>query len=178
MDIAVGQIIRETFWHIYRQKRRWAWGVENFPIVIRAFLKSKSIPLYSRISHGFKLLDAFVSWATLPFLLTFISWLPAVFAEREFETSTVYYITPRIRGSIFSLAFCGIVICMIISLLLLPKVRTKQNFIKRVMHIFEWLLIPIIVLVLSALPALDAQTRLMFGRYMEFWVTEKHRQKI
>lgn len=177
MDIAVGKTIRKTFEHIYKQKRRWAWGVENFPIVMRAFLKSKSIPLYSRISHGFKLLDAFVSWATWSFLLTFICWLPAVFAGREFATSTVYYIAPRIRGAIFSLASCGIIICMIISLLLLPKIKTKLNFIKRIMHVFEWLLIPVIVLVLSALPALDAQTRLMSGRYMEFWVTEKHRRK-
>lgn len=28
---------------------------------------------------------------------------------------------------------------------------------------------------LAALPALDAQTRLMVGRYLEFWVTEKPR---
>jgi len=26
------------------------------------------------------------------------------------------------------------------------------------------------------LPSLDAQTRWIFGRYMGFWVTEKHRK--
>jgi hypothetical protein len=34
----------------------------------------------------------------------------------------------------------------------------------------------VIVVFLSALPALDAQTKLMFGKYMEFWVTEKKRK--
>jgi hypothetical protein len=32
---------------------------------------------------------------------------------------------------------------------------------------------PKISIFLSAIPALDAQTRLMFGEYMEFRVTEK-----
>jgi hypothetical protein len=37
----------------------------------------------------------------------------------------------------------------------------------------QWLLIPIVGLVFSNLPALDAQTRLMAGRYLEYRVTEK-----
>ena len=34
-------------------------------------------------------------------------------------------------------------------------------------------MVPLIAVLLSAIPALDAQTRLMCGRYLEFWVTEK-----
>jgi len=177
MDIAEGRNALETFVSIYKQKRRWAWGVENFPIVLRAFLKSKSISLYKRINFSYKLLDSFVSWATWSFLLAFLSWLPAIFAGREFATSTVYYIAPRIRGTVFSLAFVGILICMVISLLLLPAKSAKNRAWKTVTHIFEWLSIPVVVLLLSALPALDAQTRLMSGRYMEFWVTDKRRNK-
>jgi hypothetical protein len=37
----------------------------------------------------------------------------------------------------------------------------------------QWLLIPAVGLLLSNLPALDAQTRLMTGRYLEYRVTEK-----
>ena len=40
---------------------------------------------------------------------------------------------------------------------------------------FEWLLVPVIAIFLGALPALDAQTRLLLGRYLEFQVTEKTR---
>jgi hypothetical protein len=177
MDIAQGKNSLETFVSIYKQKRRWAWGVENFPIVLRAFLKSKNIPVYKRINFSYKLLDSFVSWATWSFLLAFLSWLPAVFAGREFATSTVYYIAPRIRGTVFSLAFVGILICMAISLLLLPARGEKNRTWQAITHVFEWLSIPVVILVLSALPALDAQTRLMSARYMEFWVTDKHRTK-
>ncbi|MBF0522584.1 MAG: glycosyltransferase family 2 protein [Candidatus Omnitrophica bacterium] len=177
MDIVAGRNRGETFVNIYKQKRRWAWGVENFPIVLRAFLKSSGISFYQRLTYGFKLLEAFVSWATWSLLLSLVSWLPGFFASREFATSTVYYIAPRIQATIFSLASFGLIICVSLSIMMLPPITGEHNILKKIRHVFEWLLIPVIVLVLSAIPALDAQTRLMFGRYMDFWVTDKYRKK-
>jgi len=43
--------------NIYKQKRRWAWGVENLPLVARAFLRPSRIPLGQRIVCLGKLLD-------------------------------------------------------------------------------------------------------------------------
>ncbi len=177
MDIAVGATIPKTIVSIYKQKRRWAWGIENFPIVMRAFLRLKNISLRRKVSYMYKLLDSFISWATWSFLLLFGTWLPVFFATREFATSTVYYTAPRIQQIMFSLASVGLVICMVISLMLLPKKKTKYGFFVKLGHVFEWLLIPVVLVFLSALPALDAQTRLMFGRYMEFWVTDKYRSR-
>jgi hypothetical protein len=177
MDIATGSNTGKTLLNIYKQKRRWAWGVENFPIIMRAFIKMKTIAFYDKIAYAFKMLDSFVSWATWSFLLMFGSWLPVLFASRDFATSTVYYTAPRIRGVIYSLASMGLVVCMIISLLLLPRPRSKYGFFAVVWHIFEWLSIPIIILFLSALPALDAQTRLMLADRLEFSATEKYRRK-
>jgi hypothetical protein len=37
----------------------------------------------------------------------------------------------------------------------------------------QWVFTPIIALVFGSLPGIDAQTRLMFGKYMGFWVTPK-----
>jgi hypothetical protein len=173
MDIATGCGLRETMVNIYRQKRRWAWGVENFPLVARAFFGKSGIPLLHRAVYLMKLLDTFVAWATWSFLLSIISWIPAVFASREFASSTAYYALPRMQGTIFSLASLGIIVCMVLSHSLLPREKGWRHFWKRFLHIFEWFLMPVFILVLSAFPALDAQTRLMFGRYMEFQVTEK-----
>ncbi len=176
MDIAGGPTFTKTFSAIYKQKRRWAWGIENFPIVFRAFLRSRKITLKQKISYGYKLFDSFISWATWPFLLSFGSWLPAFFASQEFASTTVYYTAPRIRNIMFGLASVGVIICMVISLLLLPRKKTKYGILIKIRHAFEWLFIPVALLFLSALPALDAQTRLMFGKYMEFWVTQKYRK--
>jgi hypothetical protein len=73
------------------------------------------------------------------------------------------------------MAFTGIIVCMIISLLLLPAKRTRHNLFAKFIHTLEWLTIPAIILILSAVPALDSQTRLLFGKYMEFWVSDKQR---
>jgi hypothetical protein len=39
----------------------------------------------------------------------------------------------------------------------------------------EWLLVPFAIIIFGALPGIEAQTRLLLGRYMGFWVTPKHR---
>lgn len=178
MDITVGKTRWETFKNVYKQKRRWAWGIENFPIVMRAFLKAENISLYKRLKHAFKLLEGHISWATWPFILTIVGWLPALFAEREFVNSIVYFSTARIRGTIFSLASIALLNCIFLSMLLLPKQKIRFRFFKKLKHTIEWVFIPLISVFLSAIPALDAQTHLMLGKYMEFWVSVKKRKTI
>jgi uncharacterized protein YqcC (DUF446 family) len=44
------------------------------------------------------------------------------------------------------------------------------------MHIVswvQWILLPVFGVIFTNLPALDAQTRLLTGRYLEYRVTEK-----
>ena len=139
MDIVVGKNIKDTIISIYKQKRRWAWGVENFPIVIRGFLRAKNLSFYKKISHTFKLIDKFTSWATWSFLLTFISWLPTLFASKEFTTTTIYYTAPRIRATILALASFCLVICILTSMLLLPPEKSKYPLLKKFLHAGEWL---------------------------------------
>lgn len=177
MDTVDSGSWRKTAVNIYKQKRRWAWGIENFPILMRAFLKTKKIPLVDRFRLGFKLFEGHIAWATWAFILTVIGWLPAIFAGREFSQSVLYYTAPRISGLIFNLSSFALLITILFSMGLLPRKRIRFPILKRILFTFQWLLLPVIFVFLSALPALDAQTRLMFGRYMEFWITDKRRRR-
>lgn len=176
MDAVVAENWMQTIKNVYKQKRRWAWGVENFPIVMRAFLKNKNIPIFFRMKHAFKLFEGHIAWATWAFLLTFVGWLPAIFASRAFSHSVLYYSAPRIMGTIFNLASFSLITSIVLSILLLPKKKEKHSISKRIGYAFEWLLIPFTMVFLSALPSLDAQTRLMLGKYMTFWVTDKKKK--
>ncbi len=173
MDIVAADSWWQTIVNEYKQKRRWAWGVENFPIVARGFLKNKKISLYNRARLLFKLLDGHISWTTWPFLLTFIGWIPGIVASRVFKESVLCYSVPRITGTIFNLASFSLIASIVLSLSLLPRSKKPYQFFSRVAFAFEWLLIPLIILFLSAIPALDAQTKLMLGKRMEFWVAQK-----
>ncbi len=175
MDVVHAKTWPATIMSVYRQKRRWAWGVENFPIVIRGFLHDRRIRWRDKLRHAFKLLEGHVAWAAWPVLLGVMGWLPALSAGQEFSSSVVYYSAPRITGTIFALASITLLTTVVLSLCLLPKKPTAHPFLQRLGHACEWLLVPPVSVFLSALPALDAQTRLLLGRYMEFWVTDKQR---
>lgn len=177
MDVAASDSWRRTVVNVYKQKRRWAWGVENLPIVLRGFLRARRIPLAAKVQHAFKLFEGHVAWATWPFLLGVIGWIPAWYAGREFSNSIVYYTAPRMAIAIFQLSSIGLITTIILSLSLLPRPPVKHPWLKKVGHMAEWGLVPLTAIALSAVPALDAQTRLMLGNSLEFWVTDKTRQR-
>ncbi|MFC1570215.1 glycosyltransferase [Candidatus Omnitrophota bacterium] len=177
MDAVVADGWWQTVVNVYKQKRRWAWGVENFPIVMRGFLKDRKISFFSKVKVGFKLFEGHISWTTWAFLLTIIGWLPAIFATKDFSHSVFYYTAPRITGTVFHLASFSLITSIVLSLLLLPKSKISHPILKRIGFALQWVLIPLTIVFLSALPALDAQTRLMMGRYMTFWVTDKSRKQ-
>lgn len=175
MDIVDAGSWWGTVGSLYKQKKRWAWGVENFPLVMRGFLANKKIPFYDKLRHGYKLFEGHVTWAALPFLLTFVGWLPGISAGNEFSSTVLYYSASRFTQAIFglsSLALCGTII---MSLWLLPKKKKRFSLLWTLVHGLEWFLVPFILVFLSAMPALDAQTRLMFNKRMEFWVSDKRR---
>jgi hypothetical protein len=175
MDITQAENWRRTAVNVYRQKRRWAWGVESIPLVMGGFLLARGIPLATRLKQAFKLFQTHVSWATWPYLLGIMSWLPALLLHREFAASVVTYSEPRLLSILFNLAIGGYLTYVALSQLFLPRTRGARQVRKRILHVFEWLLIVPLSILFGAVPALDAQTRLMLGRYLEFWVTVKKR---
>ncbi|MFW5703131.1 MAG: hypothetical protein ACOCXP_04175, partial [Candidatus Dojkabacteria bacterium] len=42
------------------------------------------------------------------------------------------------------------------------------------LQLLEWLFLPIASFFLAVLPGIEATTRLLFGRYLEYYVTKKH----
>ena len=177
MDMVAAKNWWETAVSVYKQKRRWAWGVENFPLVTRAFLRADAIPLVTRVKHLFKMFEGHVAWATWAFLLTFVGWLPVLFASKQFSRAVLYYSSQRITGIIFNLSFLSFIVSTALSLFLLPRKKIKRSFIKKIGFACEWLFVPLIATFFGALPALDTQTRMMFGRSLGFWVTDKKRKK-
>ncbi len=162
---------------LYKQKRRWAWGVENFPLVMRGFLVTRKIPFFDKVRHAYKMFEGHVSWATLPFVLTFVGWVPMISSGSEFSNTVLYYSAGRFTQAIFGLSTLALFGTITMSLMLLPKKKKRFTLFWTLVHGLEWFLVPFILVFLSAMPALDAQTRLMLDKRMEFWISDKRRIK-
>ena len=172
--IASGNILK-NFVGQYKQLRRWAWGVENVPIVFRMFLENKKISLMKKITYGWEEISGRISWAVTPIIITLLGWLPIILGGEKFHQTTIALNLPAILGYLMTLAMIGLLISMLIFLFLLPPIPKKTNKSKYLIMAGQWILAPIIAIPLGAMPMLDAQIRLALGKYLEFWVTEKKR---
>jgi len=179
MDANVAPTFWRTIRNLYRQQRRWAWGVENAPYVLSGF-SSKKISWEKKIYRGFHLLEDFHSWATNALIIFIFGWLPVAIGGESFNVSLLSYNLPRITSFIMTLASIGIVTSAVLTLSLLPPKPKKFKIRHYFFYLAQWILMPITLIVMGSLPALEAQTRLMLGKkyHLDFWVTPKIRSKI
>ena len=176
MDAVLGKDFFRTAINQYKQQRRWALGCTEIPYLLFGFLKNKKIPLWEKFRHTFNVLDAFWSWATSALLIFFLGWLPLLLGGEGFNITLLSYNLPRLTGNIMTLAMIGMVVSAIISLLLLPPRPAGCSRWKNLSMIFQWLLLPLTLIIFGTFPALDAQARLILGKPLGFWVTEKIRK--
>jgi hypothetical protein len=69
----------------------------------------------------------------------------------------------------------GMVLSAVIAALLLPPKPPQYKFWKKIVMTLEWVAVPVTIVIFGAIPCLEAQIRLMAGKYMGFWVTPKSR---
>jgi hypothetical protein len=171
-----------TFWqtckNIYKQQRRWSWGVENLPYFLMACARNPRIPLRKKIRMTIIQLEGYWSLSTHPLVILLLGWLPLLLGGRGFSTLVLSYNLPVITRWLMDLSMLGLVLSAIISFSLLPPPPIETRVHQKLFMILQWVLVPFTIIIFGALPALDAQTRLMFGKYMGFWVTPKHRKRV
>ena len=106
-----------------------------------------------------------------------LGWLPLILGGTEFNETLLSYNLPRMTRDLMTIAMLGLIFSAVISTSLLPPRPSKNNFSKYFSMIIQWILIPLTIPIFGAIPGLDAQTRLMLGKYMGFWVTPKHKKQ-
>jgi len=84
---------------------------------------------------------------------------------------------PIYASRLLMLAWLGLIISALLSLKLMPEKPPKYKASKNLELLLQWILVPISAIFFGSIPAFDAQTRLMFGKYIGFWTTKKVRIK-
>lgn len=176
MDAVQAENAWQTLVNQYKQYRRWAYGAENTAIILRGFLKYKRIPLKEKIIRFASEVYGRHSWATASVMVAVFGWLPFIFGGDEFKDSVLAFNLPGTLRTLMFITMFGLFVTAFLSILVVPpnpKNKGKKGYVKLML---EWLLLPIVSIPMGTLPAIDAQTRLMLGKYMQFWVTPKMRK--
>lgn len=181
LPISLDAVLAETYWKTiknqYKQKRRWAYGIENFPVIMRAIIPNKKISFRKKFAVALEMLEGHHSWATASMILAVLGWLPLIFGGDQFNQSVLAHNLPFITRYLMTLAMLGLIISMSLSFLLMPPRPKKYSKWRNFYMVIQWALVPIIAPFLGSLPAIESQTRILIKKYFgEFWVTEKMRK--
>lgn len=173
MDATTAPTMWGTIKNIYKQHRRWTYGVENWCYIMYHFAKNKSIPLKQRWSIALMQGEGYWSLVTNPIMLFILGWAPIFLGTREFHETVLSYELPLMVRNLLIVAMLGLVVSSVIALSLTPPRPSNHSRFKYIVMAVQWIMVPFTMIFFSAIPGLDAQTRLMLGKYMGFWVTPK-----
>lgn len=175
MDANVAPTFWRTMINVYKQQRRWGYGVENVPYFMFGFYKNKAISLGKKIYLTTTMLERFWSWATNAIMIFLLGWLPVIVGGSEFNKTVLSFNLPFITRAIMTFAMLGLITSAVLTIFILPPRPPQYGRKKHVWMALQWILFPVTTILLGSLPGLEAQTRLMLGKYMGFWVTPKIR---
>ena len=181
LPISLDAVLADSYWKTivnqYKQKRRWAYGIENFPIIMRAIGPNKKISFRQKFKTAFEMLEGHHSWATSSLILAVLGWLPLILGGDAFNESVLAHNLPFYTRYLMILAMLGLAVSMSLSFILMPPRPEKYSRWRNIYMLLQWALVPLIAPLLGSMPAIDSQTRILLGKYFgEFWVTEKIRK--
>ena len=169
--------VRRSLVNQYKQMRRWAYGVEHFPYMVWHFHRNKKIPFRKKLSYIWNQTEGVYSWATAPIIMFIGGRLPLLVLDYTRDASIITQRAPLILSTIMRIALWGIIVIAVLSTAVLPPkpIKSVNKFFQYTIMVVQWALFPVTMVLFGSIPAIDAQTRLMIRKYLDFWVTEKTR---
>lgn len=173
-DAVLSGTLKKTLKDQFKQLRRWSYGASDIAYVaMNIFTKDRDVPLMPALGRFIRLLDGHVTLACISFLVAFGGWVPLIVNPRASMLIAAQQL-PDAISKIQQVAMLGIIITIVISFQIIPKRPARYKWTKSIFMFTQWILMPVTAILYSALAAYVAQTRLMFGRYLDkFDLTEK-----
>lgn len=181
IPVSMNTVYVGSFWRSmknqYRQMRRWAYGVEHFPYMAWHFRQKAKMPRTKKWIYIWNQTEGMYSWATAPLIILIMGQLPLFVAERQGLTTVLTQNAPLIMENLMRFGMLGLLVIAMMSVAILPPLpsngRRHARYYRYPWMFLQWIIFPITMILFGSIPAVDAQTRLMLGKYLGFWVTEK-----
>ncbi len=153
----------------YDQERRWSWGVSDDPLFIKWWLTVPDVPFVRKTVMLYNVFVDHFLWPVNWFIITVAANI-ITFINPVFSRTTLGYNLPTIAGTILTTCMLALITLVIIDFKSRPRHSQRA---REFLFPLEFILLPIAGFFLNALPALISHTQLMFGKRMEYKVTEK-----
>lgn len=173
IDAPEGKTYWEALKNRYLQCQRHAWGATDIPYAVQRALKDKEIPFLVKTLRIYKLFYTHLLWPTNWFILTLGASLPPLLNPKFFQTALGYNL-PKFSQIILTICLVSLAVTILLDWKLQPKKDKNLSLWQKVFYLLQWILMPVATLFMSVLPGLDAQTKLLFGKRLEYWVTKKY----
>lgn len=157
----------------YKQIRRWAWGVENFPYQAWYYLKVRNLPFKKGLHYLFNQLEGVYSWATAPILIFILGRLPLMTIEGHDKASVIAQNAPFVLEWMMTVAMIGLILNAILGTMLMPQRPREVSPWKWLLIAVQWITWPLMMVIFGSIPAIDALTRMMIGKYLGFYLAPK-----
>ncbi len=171
-DAAEGATLRRTLENQYHQILRWAWGVSDIPYVAFGALRARDMSWRTRCMRVVWYVEEHLMWPSHWFLLTLGGLVPRLI-NPTYAQSQLGQWQSSLVSAILGLCLPCLILVIFVDWRLRPQHPDGEDAIDVLIGWASFALLPIVGLMLCALPALDAHTRLLFGRRLEYRVTEK-----
>lgn len=165
-----------SFWgtvkNQYQQLKRWAWGVSDDPYVVKNYFGDSKISFWTKTIRLLRVLEDHILWPVNWFIITLGITIPSLL-NPNFSRTVIGYSLPRLSTLILTFCLLFLVVILIIDAKQRPPRPAHVSRLRALLLPLEFILMPISGFFFNALPGLDAHTRLMLGKYIEYKVTEK-----
>lgn len=171
-DAAESSSIWKTFYNDYQQKKRWAWGVSDLPLFVGMFMAKPRISFVNKLLRIIRVVEDHILWPINWFMITAGVFIVTL-VNPVFQRTSLGYALPKISSGLLSILLFALMVLVFVELRQRPPRPKDQPRWKSWSAPFEFILMPVVAFFFGALPGLDAHTRLMLGKYIEYRVTEK-----
>jgi hypothetical protein len=156
----------------YEQIKRWAWGVSDDAYIIKQWATAEGIPFWDKTIRMLKTVEDHFLWPVNWFAITIGALLPPLL-NNDFNRLIIGKNLPQVSSALMTVSLLSLMVIFVIDALSRPERPKDVSILRRILQPFEFLMLPFLGFFFSALPGLDAHTRLMLGKYLEYRVTEK-----
>lgn len=174
-DAAEGDTHMDTIKNTYFQERRWSWGISDDGWLIKnvlILLRKGKLPLITLYKSAHVIFDH-VMMIGITMIGTVWSNI-MLFINPKFAHTVLGTNLPGVASFMINITVWFLVFLIIVDLIMIkPDSKKFKGLTGKLLTLMEWIALPYTGFFLVILPGVEAHTRLLFGKYLEYYLTKK-----